>query len=157
MGGTKWGAKTTVTQSLPSRCPQFREERGKQELLQQRPVEPTGGQGGKRQALLEMRGEMEDSFLMELIFKLDLEEPMLLRRKDMRRAEKYSNDRQYQSVNQVRYKTMGLVEAGGPMVLQMAFRKAAKVLTVERRSKEQATSIPLQLRVPGLAWRRACV
>lgn len=117
----------------------------------------TGGQGGKRQALLEMRGEMEDSFLMELIFKLDLEEPMLLRRKDMRRAEKYSNDRQYQSVNQVRYKTMGLVEAGGPMVPQMAFRKAAKVLTVERSSKEQATSIPLQLRVPGLAWRRACV
>lgn len=48
---------------------------------------------------------MEDGFL-ELIFKLDLEEPMLvLRRKDMRRAEKYSYDRQYQCVNQVRYKT----------------------------------------------------
>lgn len=30
---------------------------------------------------------MEDGFLMELIFKLDLEELMLLRRKDMRRAE----------------------------------------------------------------------
>lgn len=44
--------------------------------------------GGKRQAPLEMKGEMEDGFL-ELIFKLDLEEPMLLRRKDMRRAEKY--------------------------------------------------------------------
>ena len=46
----------------------------------------TGGQGGKRQSLLEMKGEMEDGFLVELIFTLDPEELMLLRRKDMRRA-----------------------------------------------------------------------
>lgn len=99
---------------------------------------------------------MEDGFL-ELIFKLDLEEPMLLRRKDMRRAEKYSYDKQYQCVNQVRYKTAGPVEPGGPMAPQMAFRKAAEGLKVERSSKEQATSILLQLPVPGLAGRRACV
>ena len=155
MRGTKGDTKTTVTQSLPSWCPQFREERGKQAPTAE-VSGTTGGQGGKRQALLEMKGEMEDGFL-ELIFKLDLEEPMLLRRKDMPRAEKYSDDRQYQCVNQVRYKTAGPVEPGGPMAPQMAFRKAAEGLTVERSSKEQATSILPQLPVPGLAGRRACV
>lgn len=42
---------------------------------------------------------MEDGFL-ELILSWILKNRMLLRRKDMRRAEKYAYDRQYQCVNQ---------------------------------------------------------
>lgn len=39
------------------------------------------------------------------------------------------------------------------MAPQMAFRKAAEGLKVERSSKNQATSILLQLPVPGLAGK----
>ena len=41
-------------------------------------------------------------------------------------------ERQYGCVSQIRYETTGMVGPGGPMVPQMAFRMAAKVLTVER-------------------------
>lgn len=97
MGDTE----TTVTGSQPSgtlAVPTVqwgRMQRGEQESPRAEAMGTTGGQEGKRQALLktEVGWEMEEGFLMELTLKLDLEGLMILRRKNTLEAEKYPNNR----------------------------------------------------------------
>jgi hypothetical protein len=54
--------------------------------------------GGKRQILLETKGETEEGYLVELIFKLDLG-GLILKRKNILEPEKCPNNRGQPLVN----------------------------------------------------------
>lgn len=120
MQGTMGDAKTTVTLSPPSRCPQFsggRVQRRKEESSTAEAnwhyrwagMEKTGAAENKE-------GSMEEGFLVELIFKLDLE-GLIFRSKNILEAEKYPiTDSQDQCMNQIRYKTTGAAGPASPLV-----------------------------------------
>lgn len=60
-------------------------------------------------------GSMEEGFLVELIFKLDLE-GLIFRSKNILEAEKYPiTESQDQCMNQIRYKTTGAAGPASPL------------------------------------------
>ena len=69
MRGTKGDTKTTVTQSLPSWCPQFREERGKQAPTAE-VSGTTGGQGGKGNSMTIFTRKFQAAFFLLMLLNL---------------------------------------------------------------------------------------